>query len=61
MTLDELMEALKTYDEVDLLEILDISSEDLIAAFEDRIIDRQDQLKEALGGTTTDETAEEEY
>lgn len=36
-TLPELMEWLKTLDEISVLEILDINSEDLVEQFADRI------------------------
>lgn len=44
MTFDELLEQLKQFPEIDLLEILEISSEDLVERFEDRINEKYDQL-----------------
>ena len=43
-TLDELIEKLKTLDEVTLLEVLDISSEEIVERFSDYVEDRQDIL-----------------
>jgi hypothetical protein len=43
-TLVELMEWLKTLDEVTLLELLDISAEDLIEQFADRVEDQYPRL-----------------
>jgi hypothetical protein len=45
LTLEELKERLSNFDEVTLLEILDIHSDELIEAFEDRIEDNIDKLK----------------
>lgn len=45
LTLTELSERLKNIDEVSLLEVLDISSEELIDRFQDRIEDRFDYLE----------------
>ncbi len=47
-TLRELIEVLKTYDEVTLLELLDISSEDLVERFRDNIVSRQDYIKKEV-------------
>ena len=47
-TFPELMDYLKTIDEVSLLEILDINSEDLVDRFQDKIEERFDQLVEDL-------------
>ena len=44
-TFNELLDWLSRQDEVYLLEILDISSEDLVRAFLDKIEDKQDTLK----------------
>jgi hypothetical protein len=48
MTLTEIMEVLKREDEVSLLEILDISSEEIVDRFEDRIEERADYLEQYL-------------
>lgn len=44
-TLGELKEKLKSLDEVLLMELLEVSSEDLVEQFSDRIEDKQDKLK----------------
>lgn len=47
MTLDELKELiLAHYDPEDLLEIMQISSEEILDRFEDRVIQYRDTLKE---------------
>ena len=48
LTLDELKERLSNLDEVTLLEVLDIHSDELVEAFEDRIEDNIDKLKRIL-------------
>ncbi len=48
LTLDELKERLSNLDEVTLLEVLDIHSDELVEAFEDRIEDNIDKLKRML-------------
>ena len=40
LTFEEIKERLKRLDEVDLLEILDISSEEILDRFEDVLMDR---------------------
>jgi hypothetical protein len=44
ITIEELAEQLETFSEVDLLEILDIDSKELIARFMDKIEDKYDDL-----------------
>lgn len=44
LTIEELKERLKRYDEVTLLEILDISADDIVERFTDAIEDRYDVL-----------------
>jgi len=44
ITLNDLCEHLKTIDEIDLVEKLCITSEDLVDRFEDRIEDKFDEL-----------------
>jgi hypothetical protein len=44
LTIEELKDRLKRYDEVTLLELLDISAEDIIERFADVIEDRYDLL-----------------
>ena len=57
ITLNELKERLKREDEVDLLEILNIDSEQLVEKFEYEIEERFQQLEEEYG---YDEDTEEE-
>ena len=45
MTLGELSEALKQWDETTLLELLEISPEDIVERFQDKIEDRFDYLE----------------
>jgi hypothetical protein len=47
-TLEELKERLSMLDEITLMEILDIHSDELVEAFEDRIEEQQDKLKRML-------------
>ena len=42
LTLEEVKERLKQLPEIDLLEILEISSEDIVEKFEDKIEDKED-------------------
>ena len=44
----ELAEKLQQLDEITLMELLEISSEDLVAAFPDKIEDNFDKLLEAI-------------
>lgn len=55
-TIEELKDKLKQFDEVHLLEILNISSEDLVDRFEDVIISRRGYLLGEL-----EELVEEEW
>jgi len=48
LTWVELKERLKLLDETTLLEVLDISSEDLVERFGDLIEDRYEELEEEL-------------
>lgn len=48
LTLDELKARLTSLDEVTLMEILDIHSDELVEAFEDKIEEEQDKLKRML-------------
>ncbi len=45
-TLEELKERLKRYDEVTILELLDINTEEIIERFEDKSEERFDKLSE---------------
>lgn len=44
LTLEELKERLAMLDEITLMELLDIHSDELVEAFEDRIEEQQDKL-----------------
>lgn len=48
LTLVEVCEKLKDVDEVTLLEVLEISSEELIDRFQDRIEERFDEFEEGF-------------
>lgn len=48
-TIPELKEHLITLDEVSLMEILEINSEELVERFEDRIEEQYDKLVEEFG------------
>jgi hypothetical protein len=48
MTFKELLERLKREDEVYLLELINISPDELVDAFEDKIEDRQEYIRNQL-------------
>lgn len=48
LTIEEIKERLKHLDEISLLEILNISSEELVEKFEDKIEDKAEELEEDL-------------
>lgn len=48
LTLSDVINHLKRIDEISLLEILEISSEDIIDRFQDRIEEKYDSLREDL-------------
>lgn len=48
LTLKDVIERLKKIDEVSILEVLEISSEDIIDRFEDKIEDNFNELQEDL-------------
>lgn len=48
MTIHEVKEKLKRYDELTILELLDISSEELVEAFTEVIEDNLETIKEML-------------
>lgn len=48
LTLEELKERLSNLDEVTLMELLEIHSDELVEAFEDKIEENQDKLKRML-------------
>jgi hypothetical protein len=45
LTFNDLKDRLKALDEVTLLELLDLKSEDIVDRFEDLIEDKQEQLE----------------
>lgn len=53
-TFQDLLEQLKREDEVTILEILDMTSEDLVNKLEDIIFDKQDLILEYYGETSED-------
>ena len=48
LTLSEIKERLMRLDEVDLCEVLEISSEDLVERFSDKVEDKLDYLEKDL-------------
>lgn len=48
ITFAELCEALRLCDEVELLELLEITSEDIVAAFTDKIEEHQARLERRI-------------
>lgn len=54
MTFDDLKEQLKLEDEVTLLELLDLHSDQLVDFFTSLIEDKQEQLRAYYGETETD-------
>lgn len=48
LTLAELKEKLMQFDEIDLIELLDLTSEDILNRFEDVIEDRYETLKKEI-------------
>lgn len=48
LTLNDVKERLSRYDEVTLLEVLDVSSEELVDRFEDLIEEHYEELAEEL-------------
>ena len=56
LTLQEIKERiLKTYDPDDLLEALEVTSEELLDRFEDKLINRLDEFEEDLTDEEEDE------
>lgn len=54
MTLPELKEALaNAYDEITLLELLNITAEEIVDKFSDEIEEHQDRLEQELEGIST--------
>lgn len=48
ITLEEMKERLASLDEITLMEVLDLHSDELVEAFEDRIEDNFNKLKRML-------------
>lgn len=48
LTLPDICNKLKEVDEITLLEVLEISSEDIVERFQDRIEDQADRLEKEL-------------
>lgn len=48
LTLNDVLDRLKKIDEVSLLEVLDIDSNDIVDRFTDRVEERFDELQEEL-------------
>ena len=48
LTLQEIAEKLKRYDEILLLELLEISADDIVDRFMDKIEDKADNLEEEM-------------
>ena len=48
MKYEDLLEALRGYDEITLMELLEVSSEDLIERFQDRISEKIEQIREQV-------------
>ena len=55
LTFEDLCDRLKQVDEISLLEILDISSEDIVERFRDIIETKENDLKEELSDEADDE------
>lgn len=54
MTFNDLVERLKREDEVTILEILDLSSEELVDLLENEIYDKQDRVRSYYGEADED-------
>lgn len=48
LTLVEIAEKLKQFDEITLLEVLEINAEEIVERFMDKIEDNQDKLRKAV-------------
>ena len=53
-TFEEMLEKLKTWPEIDLMELLDISSEEIVERFVDLIEKRQEQIREFISNEIED-------
>ncbi len=59
-TLREIMARLKSLDEISLMEALEISSEDLVERFVDRIEEKIDTLEQEVEGMWSDDPEEDQ-
>ena len=48
LTIYDICDRLKNFDEISLLEVLDISSEEIVDRFNDKIEEKADELEEEL-------------
>ena len=60
-SIDVLFERLKQFDEISLLELLDITSEDILERFKDKVVKRQQQLFGEVELFTEEEEEIDEY
>lgn len=58
MTFAELVRQLKEYDELTVLELLEISAEDIVERFSDKIEERFDYLEEQVSEAETETYSE---
>lgn len=58
MTFAELVRQLKEYDELTVLELLEISAEDIVERFSDKIEDRFDYIEEQISEAETEAYSE---
>jgi len=62
LTMDEIREMiLKRYDPDDLIDYLELTSQEILDRFEDKLINRLEMFEEELQDDTRADTEEEEY
>lgn len=62
LTMDEIREMiLKRYDPDDLVDYLELTSEEILDRFEDKLINRLEMFEEELQDDTREEDTEDEY
>jgi hypothetical protein len=62
LTMDEIREMiLKRYDPDDLVDYLELTSEEILDRFEDKLINRLEMFEEELQDDTRPDTDEDEY
>ena len=62
LTMDEIRELiLKRYDPDDLVDYLELTSEEILDRFEDKLINRLEMFEEELQDDTRPDTDEDEY